>query len=164
MVTTLRKRRRMLIMVNLLLLACLAAIGYALVLTPIDEPVEQQVSGKKTIELSDIMDTAAEPLSAYAAIYKRELRKPLFDPKPAAVAKARTKAPPPKPKLTITLTGTVIEPGFTYAMLRGKSGEVKFVSIGQTLDNAEVTAVTANSATVKFHGDSITLKVNKGGG
>ena len=161
MVTALRKRRRILILVNLLLSATLVATGYALVFVPIDEPVEQQNSGKKSAEISELMDPAARPLSTYAVIYKRQLRKPLFDPKSKTVAGA--KAAPPKPKLTVTLTGTVIEPGFTYAMLRGKSGEVKFVGIGQTIDNAEVTAVGANSATVKFHGDSITLKVKKGG-
>ena len=163
MVTALRKRRRMLIVVNLLLLAGLAATGYAIVLMPIDEPVERQAPGEKDAELSEIMVPAAEPLSAYTAIYQRELRKPLFDRKLTAVARVKAPPPKPKPKLTVTLTGTVIEPGFTYAMLRGKSGQVKFVSVGQTLDKAEVTAVTANSATVKFHGDSITLKVNKGG-
>ena len=162
MVTALRKRRRILITVNLLLSAALAAIGYAIVLVPIDSAVEQQAGGAKTAVLSDIMDRAAEPLSAYAAIYKRPLRKPLFDPKPGVAAGA--KAAPPKPKLTVTLTGTVIEPGFTYAMLRGKSGQVKFVAVGQTIDSAEVTAITNGSATVKFHGDSITLQVNKGGG
>jgi hypothetical protein len=160
MVMTLRKRRRILIMVNLLLSVVLVGIGSALVLIPVDEPSGRQVSGKKAVGLSKIMPPVNEPLSAYAAICQRELRKPLFDSKPSAVSTA--KAPPPKPQLTVTLTGTVIEPGFTYAMLRGKSGQVKFVSVGQAIDDAEVTEITPNSVTVKFHGDSITLKVNKG--
>jgi len=160
MVTTLRKRRRILITVNFLLSAALVAVGCGFVFVPIDERAEAQTSGRKTAEISQIVDRTAEPLRTYSGIYRRELRKPLFDPKPTVVTKV--KAAPPKPKLTVILTGTVIEPGFTYAMLRGKSGSVKFVSVGQTFENAEVMAVTADSATVKFHGEEIRLKVRKG--
>jgi len=161
MVNALARRRRLLILVNLLLLAALAAAGYGLIMTPIDAPAEQHAADVKPESIADIGDHAARPLTAYADIHKRLLRKPLFDPKPTTVA--RRKAAARKPRLTLTLTGTVIEPGFTYAMLRGAAGQVKFVAIGQSLDNATVTAITANSATVKFHGDSITLQVSRGG-
>jgi hypothetical protein len=150
-------------MVNLLLAASLAAMACMLVITPIDAPAEPQRAEPGNESIADISDHAPRPLSAYAEIHKRLLRKPLFDPKPAAIAARAKKAPPPKPKLTLSLTGTVLEPGFTYAMLKGVSGQVKFVAIGQTLDNATVTAITANSATLKFHGDLITLQVNQGG-
>ncbi len=148
-------------MINLLLSVALVAVGSAFVLIPLDESSGQQSPGEKNAGLSKIMPPENEPLSAYSAICQRELRKPLFDAKVSVVSTA--KAPPPKPKLAVTLTGTVIEPGFTYAMLRGKSGQVKFVSVGQVIDDAEVTEITSSSVTVKFHGDSITLKVSKGG-
>jgi type II secretory pathway component PulC len=90
------------------------------------------------------------PLIAYETISKRNLLQPLYD-------SAAPNQPPPKP--SVKLVGTVIEPGFTYAMLKTKEGQVKGVSVGETVDGAEVTEVKADSVTVKFAGEMHTLKV-----
>jgi len=162
MVTALRRRKRVLIALNVLLVVWLTAIGLALVLTPADNLSDRPKNiNRKTAEHSQIPDLSTPPLSAYVDICKRPLRKPLFDPKPIDIVQAK-KTAPPKPRLTVTLVGTVLEPGFTYAMLRGKSEQMKFIGIGQSLDDAEVTAITARSVTLKFHGDSITLRIDAG--
>jgi len=96
-----------------------------------------------------------KPLKDYDVIFARDLRKPLYDPKPVEVVQT----PPPKPPLTVDLVGTVLEDGFTYAILKNRSGQTSFVSIGESLDGAEVTKIEKDSATVQFGGESIVLKV-----
>jgi hypothetical protein len=94
------------------------------------------------------------PLSAYAVIYQQDLLAPLWDV-------VETKAPPPQP--VVTLAGTVIQPGFTYALLKNKAGEVKWVAVGQALDGAEVLEIAADSAVIRFGGATYTLKIQKEG-
>lgn len=103
--------------------------------------------------------TTLQPLQSYAGIYKRDLRKPLYDPKPKAVIKVA----PVKPKLTIQLLGTVVEPGFTYAILKDSKGKTKFVSVGQSLDGAELKSISAKSITVIFNGEEQILSTKKDG-
>jgi hypothetical protein len=93
------------------------------------------------------------PLDAYAALWQRDLLGPLFDPKPVAVPA------PPKPKPTVRLVGTVIERTVSYALLRDKGGAVRMASVGQAVDGHEVLEVTAASATIRFGGETYTLKV-----
>ena len=97
------------------------------------------------------------PLSRYSDIWKRDLSKPIFDPKPAVVQAA------PKPKLTIALTGTAVDvnPSFSTAFLRTSSGETKMASVGQTVENAKVLAVEEGRITVEFHSETMTLTVQE---
>jgi hypothetical protein len=93
-----------------------------------------------------------KPLAYYAVIHQRNLLKPIFDETAAA------KAPP---KLEVTLEGTALEPGFTYGMFRTKDGRVKFVSVGQTIEGAELLSVTSGQATLRYQGQEITLTAEK---
>jgi hypothetical protein len=95
------------------------------------------------------------PIQDFAVIYQKDVRKPLFDAKPVAA-----EAPPP-PKLSARLTGTVVEPGYTYAIFRTSAGETKLVRIGQSIEGAEVTAINEASATVKYAGQELTLPVER---
>ncbi len=99
------------------------------------------------------------PLEEYAVIYSRDLRKPVFDIKPPDPIKVE----PPKPKFKATLTGTVLEPGFTYALFRTSSGEDKLISVGQSIEDAEVTAIESETVTLNFHGDVLKLTVKQDG-
>jgi len=158
MVMPIRKQKRLWLLVSFVLgLAIVACLCAAALPVSMAEPARRQdgAADDRTAPDGDVTG----PLSDYADIWQRDLRKPLHDPKP--VAKAAK--PAPKPKLAVRLMGTVLEPGFTYAMLRGKSGETKFVGVGQSLDGAEVVEVAVSSATVRFHGDLITLKIESEG-
>jgi hypothetical protein len=95
------------------------------------------------------------PLSRYAVVYARDLRKPLFD------APVKEEAKKPKRKLTVTLVGTAVDPGSTYAFFSDAGGKVTMVGVGQKIDGAEVTAVTEGSATLNLDGDPVTLTVAK---
>lgn len=154
-----RDRRRLLWAVNVALAVALVASVLALAVVPLDVGAVEPRPGQQHENDDPMHRPKTGPLSEYAVIYQRDLRKPLFDPKPVVAVKTQ----PPKPKLTVSLVGTALEPGFTYGLFRNKSGETKLVSIGEKIDGAEVTAVNEGSATVKFHGELITLKVEKKG-
>lgn len=96
----------------------------------------------------------ADP-AAYAVIYTASLRRPLFDVPPPVVT------PPPPPTLPLRLTGTIVEPGFTYATFRSAAGETKMAKPGDVVDGVEVLGVTDSSATVRFGGREVTLPVEK---
>ncbi|MCX5647499.1 MAG: hypothetical protein NTX40_00135 [Planctomycetota bacterium] len=97
-----------------------------------------------------------EPLSAFAAIFERDLRRPLYDPSPAAKAD-----PPPPPRPQVDLVGTAVEPGYTYAFLKTGGGKVKMVGLGQEADGVKVTAIAVGAATIEFQGRTYALEVQK---
>ena len=161
MVAAIRKYRRLLASLNIALAAAILVCVYFSVQPPSLPTAEVKNAGSgRSAEADSAGGTSLGPLESYAVIYARDLRKPLYDPKPIVI----TSAPPPKPKLTVALVGTVTEPGFSYAMLKGLSGKVKFVSVGQMIDKAELLEISANSVKVKFHGETITLKPAGQGG
>jgi len=154
MVTALRKRKRLLALLNAGLLATIALCAYHLLGNPATAgpirtatPPADEVSGANAV-------AAVRPLNR--TLFTRDYRKPLYD-----VTKRKVNTPPPpKPKLTVTCVGTIIG-NRPVALLCGKTGQTKSVGIGQSLDNAEVTAIDVNSATVTFHGETIELPVKK---
>lgn len=101
----------------------------------------------------DDASAASQSIEAYAAIYARDLRRPLVDPEPPV------KPPPPKPKLGLTLEGTVIEPGNNYAFVRTRADGTRIVSEGQTVQDAEVVSIESGRIVVRFHDELITLTI-----
>ena len=99
------------------------------------------------------------PLADYAVIYRRDLLRPLYDPKP--VVKVVVKPKPPK--LPVTLVGTVLEPGFSYGMFRTRDGKTKFVRVGQQIGGAEVLSIADDRVTMKYQGRQVVLAVQKKG-
>jgi hypothetical protein len=153
----LRTQKRLLVALNAVLAAgVLASAGPLLLPLEVEAPV-----ARKDVTRQAATGPAAKttPLSDFAVIHARDLKKPLFD----VVATAAPPPDVPKPQLTVTLVGTAVEPGFTYGLFRLKSGEVKIVERGQTIEGAEVTEVSEDSATVRFHGELITLKAERKG-
>lgn len=147
-------RKRILVTVNAALAAGILACIVLTVLLP--AKVEKVESPKdRDISVNRQESRQVGPLKAYAVIYRRDLRKPLFDPKPVIPLTIE----PPRPKLAVRLVGTAVEPGFTYGLFRTKSGRTELVSVGQKIEGAEVVSVGDGTATVKFAGELITLKV-----
>ena len=104
------------------------------------------------------LDAGLLPLDQYDAIYQKDVRRPLYDPPPVVVPPPVT---PPPPPLTLQLLGTVLEPGFEYAVVRTGMGQEKLMTVGETLDSAELLRLDAATATVRFAGQERTLKVQK---
>lgn len=155
---TLRTQRRLLWTASGLLALAVVCSGAGLVAWPIeganDGGAADHAAG--TVSATD-SPRDRPPLSAYAVVWQKDLQRPLYDPAPP-VAQEK---PPPKPE--VTLVGTVIEQGFTYALLKTKAGQVKMASPGDTVDGAEVLGIAPDSATVRFAGHEHVLKVRKEG-
>lgn len=154
-----RARKRLLLVANAVLAATIVACVCLCALLPPGVEDAKPLTKDETLSAGNKAMGQVGPPELYAVIYERNIRKLLFDPKPIKPVKVE----PPKPKLTIRLIGTAVEPGFTYGLFQTKSGESKLVSVGQKIDGAEVTAVGEGTATVKFHGELITLKVEPKG-
>jgi hypothetical protein len=154
-----RRQRRLLWLLSAAMLAALAGTVYALWAAPLAADGAAPLAGATGSPGRENLashDSPAKPLSWYSVIHQRALRLPLYDPKPVVVAKVK----PRPPTFAPVLTGTAIEPGFTYALFRRGTTD-KLVRIGQTIENGTLTAVTANSATVKIGEHTLTLTVQK---
>ncbi len=160
MVASVKKIKRYLILANAVLGIVIVLFVYCLLFTPVRANSDPQASSTKAFSFSNRREPTSLPLSSYAIVHKRNLRKPLFDPKPIKVVKHA----PPKPMLTVSLVGTVLEPGFTYAILKNRSGKTKFVDKGEVYEDVKVTEITSNSVTIIFNGETITLHKNDKGG
>ncbi len=150
-----RDRRRLLILANAAFVAMLAWCAWAL-FAPLD--LDTSEGGPRTSKRSHGQHGTQEtgPLASYASIYTRPLRKPLYDLTPKAIVAAK-KA---EPKFPGVLTGTIIEPGFTFATFRVPGGDEKVVPVGETVEGAEVLAITQGEVRIRFHDKEITLKTN----
>ena len=152
-----RRRRRLLICVNAALVAgVLGCVCLALLLPPAVNSSEPGIPDRARTA-GEKNSTKLGPPDAYAVIYQRDLRKPLFDPKPVVVSKP----PPKKPKFNAELLGAVEEPGFSYGIFR-TGGRDKLVSVGGTVAGAKLLAIGPGSARLKFNGELITLNEKKG--
>ena len=153
---TLRQRRRILILVNVALVAAIAGAVCGLTLIPLGVPdPDASARTPRTQPAAASRGDGLASLEGYSVIHRRDVRKPLHP---------RVKVdplPPPRPKLQLTLTGTVGAPGAMSGIFVDKSGRPKLVSAGESIGGAEVMAVSADSAVVKFHGETITLPVKK---
>jgi len=119
-------------------------------------------SGAETFGIRDSSDVHTPQVrgrDAYAIIHSRHYDKPLYDSKPVVAEKK----PPPKPKLNAKLVGTALDPGFTYGFFRDSHGQTKMIGVGQTIEGAKVLEIKRESAVVEFHGDTLTLIVEKEG-
>ena len=151
----LRTQARLVWTLDVLLALAATAVGAGLALWPVGQSAS--ATGARpaaTPAVPGAAGRATPPLTAYAAIYGRDLQQPLFD----AVPETR-----PLPKPTVTLVGTVIQPGNTFALLKTKAGQVQWAAVGQAVEGAEVLEITADSATVRFAENTYTLKVEKQG-
>ena len=153
---TFSHRKQLLWILNIGLAAALLGSvlwGFCLPLgvqVPQPKPKGENSGGAKSAE-------TVKPLGAFLAVSSRDLRKPLFDVDPTQKASDRA-------KLMLKLVGTVMDPGRAVGIFVNGAGQTKFAKVGETLDGAEITAVTEANATVLYHGETITLDVAKKGG
>ncbi|MEM9420560.1 MAG: type II secretion system protein N [Planctomycetota bacterium] len=82
------------------------------------------------------------------------LRAPLYDPPPPPPPQA---APPPP--LRLKLLGTVVEAGGnSEAILMTSAGQVEMHRVGATVDNAQITSIDADTITLLYHDQTVTLQ------
>jgi hypothetical protein len=130
--------------------AAAGAVAYT-VLVPIDLP---QIAS--TARGDTARPAATAPAVDFQAFEDLDLRRPIADPVttlPAASALAAF-APPLPVRL---VTGTVIEPGHSYAVLSMTNGKTVLGKVGDRLSGAEVVAVNDGSVTLSYFGRTVTL-------
>lgn len=154
---SLHNQKRLLQAITLLLVAGAIACALLLIFLPLSLPTNN--NDKRTASSNNAGDINATQasLQSYTEPLGRDLRYPLYDPKPIQVKAA----PPPKPVLKAKLVGTVLEPGFTYAIFTDASGKQTLVPVGQSIEGAEVLEIADGKAVVKFCGETITLMAQK---
>lgn len=154
---TLRHRKRLLDAVNVLLLAALGVMVAWAALSPVPRDLPEAGAAPNDDPAGTARDDRLPPLAKYAAVYARDLRKPLYDPEPVE----KVEESEPTPPLRIELTGTVVEPGYTYAFFRTRSEPAAMANVGDTVDGAEVVEIASDSVTVRWHGDLKTLRAKE---
>jgi len=157
-----RGRKRFLWSLNVTLLATLTAVAGTHFAMPVRVNMPDPDSKPSDDNTIRETQTIMPPLSVYVSAAQRDLRRPLFDPPPVPTQISRV---PDKPRLALKLVGTAVEPGSTYGLFIDRSGKTKFAKVGEILDGAEITTINDGTATVLYHGETITLEVpEKGGG
>lgn len=157
MVTTWRKTRRWALAGNLLLVAGLVAALVLLFGRPPGEKPSTEGPGPNVQTSGHRPEGAARPLSDYAVIWSRPLRRPLYDPKPEPKPEVVVKPP----ELHVTLVGTVLEEGFSYGLFRTRSGETKMVSPGGSIDGAFLVELEPDHAVLTKEEHRLTLPLKK---
>jgi len=157
MVRAIRKRKRILAMASIVLAMAIVSCACGFVVVPLRTGDVVDSPAVRRSDPSHQRQQEAEPLGAYGVIFQKNLRGPLFDPKPPPVVSR----PAEEPKSNLHLAGVVLEKAFAYAIIMGKSGTSKLVQVGETIDRAEVVDITADSATVMLDGKRMTLKLKK---
>jgi hypothetical protein len=156
---TLRTQKRLLLGLVILLAAGIAGVVAWAVRPPaLPETAAEDKADRQ--EESPCARTAVGPLAIYTELAQRDLRRPLYDP---VVVKAKPK-PKPKPVFPGTLTGTVIEPGFSYATFRLPAGRDELVQLDEAIGDtgAVLQSVDVSAATILFEGEQLQLTVGGG--
>jgi hypothetical protein len=139
-----------LVLVNAALAAGLVAVAVAALLPP-DDVRAPAVQRRGAAPSSDTEDRIGS-LESYAGVWQRPLRSPLFDAPPP---KETPKPTPPPP--TFRLVFTAVEPGASMATFRTAGGELRTISVGESIDGAVLLEVTRTTATVQAAGQKYTL-------
>jgi hypothetical protein len=153
---TQRERKRLLWAANVAMAAAVVAV-VAGAWWPLDLGAPRGAAPARTPKALPTLTPSLKDPEEYAVIYQRDLRRPLFDAPPVVA----TTAPAPPPPMPVRLTGTVVEPGFSFAMFRSGTGESRMASAGEVIDGVEVVSIGDANVTVRFAGQVITLKVEK---
>lgn len=86
-------------------------------------------------------------------VWRTALRKPLKDPPPKPPTTPVVQRVPP---LRVQLLGTVIEPGWPLALVVADN-KMQWVGVGDTVDHAEILAITPDRMTVRHHGREVQI-------
>jgi len=152
-----RKRRRQLL---IWAIAVMALANLAILIAAVAVPLDAGGATNRPNTKASAASAPAqnrEPLTAYAAIYQRDLRAPLVE------VKAPPPTKPPAPKLTITLVGTAIDPDYTCAFFRLANGQTQTVFVGQMIEQAQVVKISEGSVVVHYADQDMTLSVDTTG-
>ena len=155
----LKTRRRVLVLLNAALLAFIAlAIAWAAMAQPQQKKIAVAKVQTRPADVEK-SETNIKPLSFYLSIVKKPLRKSFVDAPKAATTPIVSAAR--KASFRANLIGTAIDEGGMYAIFLSNSGEETLVTIGETIEGAELIKVEDHSATLKLNNELMVLELPK---
>ncbi|MCC6680513.1 MAG: hypothetical protein IT445_06380 [Phycisphaeraceae bacterium] len=131
---------------------------------PDDSPgYQHQVEGKDATDEPTAAGTTllvSDRLTAkdFKSVWSGNLRRPLYDPPPPSPEVKKAAAPPP---MKFQLLGTILEPDRSQAIVTSADGQLVFPGVGDSVDGAVIKEITADSITVLYYDQSVTLSVPK---
>ncbi len=138
-----------------------AAVSIGLLTAPLSVPgvAVTQAALAATQPAADAEGSQSLPsLASLEPLWLLDLRRPLYDPAPAAVVQA-PKAP--LVPLAVKLSGTVIEPGHSKALLSTSQGKTQLKAVGEKIEDVEILAIEPDAVTVLHDGSRVVLKLSK---
>jgi len=125
----------------------------------ISQPASQTTDSKPTKAVEGRFQCPA--LKDFEQVWRKPLRRPLFDPPPPAAVAAPVVAPQPPP-LPIKLLGTAIELEHSLAMLAMPPNVIRVCRVGDCVGQApnqiEILEIEADWVAVRSNGEKLVLK------
>jgi hypothetical protein len=157
---TLRRKRNALRLLAVALALAALGVGAQAWRTPPTTAQLPPVKSPRTADAFHKETLSKKPLSADENLWKKPLRRPIFDPPPPPPPEVVKKELPP---IRAKLLGTILEPGNSQAMIAQPGGAVEFRTVGQPLgpqdDTATIVEITAVTVRVKRGEELTTLTV-----
>jgi len=147
----------------MLWLACTLVVCWAFLWDDAERGPDSEPDGTRAASMVSRAAKAALPsLQQFQQVWRKPLRRPLFDPPPAATA-ARTSTPPPQAPLRIKLLGTVLEPGQSMAMFAVPPGTITIKRVGEAIgeapNQAEIMDIQTDRAVLRCQGQTMTVEI-----
>ncbi len=143
---------------QVLLIAAVLALAWRMVTRPTPSSLNGEGPAAVTLASRDPAAPAADvaPLSAYAAIWQRDLRQPPFPPAPR---KPQAKPEPPTP--LPTLLGTFREASRGWAHILAANGTGRVLGVGERIDAYTVIAIEPGRARLQRDGQTYWIETPK---
>lgn len=154
---SLQTRRRLVVLLNVVLLVSIGGLLCGSVTTS-PAPRESASKPDEAKRPSPVKPIPPKPLSFYLAAARVPLRRPLVDP-PAPSKPLPEKTVIQKTSLRAKLTGTIIDAEHAYGIFINAAGEEIPLTVGETIDGAELVQVKSHSATLKYRNTMVLLEL-----
>ncbi len=147
-------------LVAAVLAAGVVVVAAGAVLSPVGAGAGNVPAGAPAGAATGAPAAARAALAQYAPAWKRPLRSPLYPPPPPLPPPPPP--PEPKPKLSVRLRATVVEPGFSQALLAAGKAEL-WRCVGEAAGDAKVLSIADGRVVVLFAGERHVLILPKPG-
>jgi len=159
-------RKQLWLVGSLLWLGVCAALAWGWLDSPELPPVSTERADMAKKQAAESRDSASSvpDLDRFAAVWSREMQRPLYDPPPEQPPPPPPD-PPPKP-LNIRLLGTMLEPDRRAAMFAVAGEGISVRELGQTVNNgsgdAKILQIEADRVVLEYAGQQRVLTLETG--
>lgn len=153
-----QKQRVLWLIAGSLITASIATVAFTLLVSPEINGNGAQ-SRRHSPNSLDHNGQNIPPLSAFASIWNKDLRRPVYDPPPQAKAVVK------RPTLQAELKGTATEDIANSCAFFSVQGQTIMASVGDKIGKspnvAEILKIEADKVVVRYYGEKLILKLKK---